>query len=122
MRKYLFLSLVLCLCPMLSACLVAAAGAGGGAVYYLEGALTKNEPYTFDKTLKASREALQVMFDSKPAYEKSELTTVNKAGKKVSVKLESLTSNSTKLVIRVGTFGDKQQSQAILKAIEDRLS
>jgi len=113
----------------LSGCVVAAVGvgaaAGAGAVYWVEGALRTTLGHPIRQVHDATLEALKnlgagVPIDKTAAFNgEIEATLAN--GSNISIGLKAVSASATELTIRVGTFGDRDQSDMVLNAIETRL-
>ncbi len=102
----------------------AAAGAGGYAWY--KGELTRNfeKPMEtlYAATLNAVKDmGLSVNKKSKGPFEAIVKTTLAN-GKNVNIKIKKLSSKSSEVTIRIGTFGDEQKSSHIMRQIEKRLA
>ena len=105
--------------------LMAGAAAGAGAVAYMGRELQANQSADYSKVVAATRlalkefefarvsenkDALKAVFVSRTALDKKVEVTVTNAGKK-----------STNITIRVGLFGDRELSMAILEKIKSLL-
>ena len=105
--------------------LLVGAAAGVGGVTYVKGAVVQNVTHTVDKVNKASVKALKDLKLFIISDELNKHSSVVKAedekGKKISVFIDALTEYSSKITIRVGTFGDQVKSQEILNAILKKL-
>jgi hypothetical protein len=111
-----------------SGCLAVAVGAGAaGTVAYMRGDLEAEEPYSIDQTYVATRTAVKglglTIIEGETGQDAlgGHLTARDSSDKKVQVRLKAITSNATKLSVRVGTFGDKSKTQRIYNAIHDQL-
>jgi hypothetical protein len=123
-----------CVCLLLalsasSGCVVAAIGIGGvagaGAVYWVEGALRTTLGHPIRQVHDATLEALKnlgagVPTDKTGAFN-GEIESTLAGGSNVRVDLKAVSSSATEVTIRVGTFGDRDQSDMVLHAIETRL-
>ena len=118
------IALLCCLLIGLSACSrkwavigAAAAATGAGAYYYVKGDLKRTYDAPLDKTLDATVQALnelQMNVDSKQHDAFSGVIKGTLAdGKSYTVNLKRLAENSTEVGIRIGTFGDRERSEAI---------
>ena len=112
-----------------SGCFVAAVGvagaAGAGTVAWVEGALTVTLPNGFEAVTRASDQAIaQLQFaklgDDRDAL-KAILTARTVDDKKIVIQVTRVGDDLTKIEIRVGTFGDKPLSSAILNKIQANL-
>ncbi len=126
-KKYRTLSLLLLLTVFSSGCVVLAGGViGGGTAAYLKGVLKTKEPASFDKVWFAVLEVL----------EQQELEITKKESKRGKALVEAKLRNQgkiayvtvkydkpeiTDLSIRVGIWGDEEESRRILKLIQEKL-
>jgi len=119
---------VLALCLLASGCIAAgaAAVAGGGMAYgYYRGtyrAILDAPLYQADQALRnvARRGNLKERKRECNGYRAS-YNYVDMSGVKLSVKYRAVTSESTRIYIRVGSVGDKESSQILLDAIDREL-
>jgi hypothetical protein len=109
-------------------CLVVAAGAGAaGTVAYLRGDLETEEPYSLDVVYAATREAARQLelsvLEGKTEKDALSATIVARdaADKRVTIHLKAQTELTTKVSIRIGTFGDQAKSQMIYNRIKENL-
>lgn len=106
----------------LSGCILAAAGAGAGAVAYVRGELEANLTNDYDKVVDAARGAIKDLEFAKVSENKDALSAVLVARTAMDKKVEITISNSSKkltnIKIRVGVFGDEQLSMSILDKIK----
>lgn len=119
--------IVLCLMMnvVLQGCLVAAVGAGAGTVAYLRGDLETVQANDIDEVYAATKKALEqlelnVTSDAKDALS-AEIVARDAQNKKITIKLRSTTENTTKISIRVGTFGSEAKSILIYDQIKKNL-
>ena len=103
----------------------AAAGAGAGAVAYVKGDLTATLAHHVDHVTNATERALDQMQlvkvnESHDQFSAS-ITARTSDDKKVEIKLTQNSDETTKIDIRVGTFGDESLSRAILEKIKGDL-
>ncbi len=109
----------------LSGCILAAAGAGAGAVAYVRGELEANVDKDYNSVLNATREAIKDLEFAKVSENKDALKAVLVARTALDKKIEITVSNPgkslTNIKIRVGVFGDEQLSLTILEKIKARL-
>ena len=123
----LSLFIVLALLPILSGCAVAVAGAaaGAGAIAYVRGELQSTLDQNFNRTVEATRAALADLEFSKISEKKdaldAELIYRTALDKKVTIKLNKVTDNATKVKIRVDLLGDEALSMSILEKIKANL-
>ncbi len=126
MKKFLLLIVLLTLPLTFSGCflLVAGAAAGTGVMYAkgdLEAALDENLDDVYQASTTAMDE-LQLMIVSKTKdMLEAEIIGRTSQDKKITIKIRKEGENLTKLSIRVGTFGDEAQSQAIYDKIRKNL-
>ncbi|MDA8325436.1 MAG: DUF3568 family protein [Nitrospiraceae bacterium] len=126
-KAYLMLISGLCALTVLAACAAVVAGGalGAGSVVYVNGELSQklNKPVSkvYDATIAALNDfklpVLENTHDKLSARLKSRLSS----GEEVSIKIDSVTSSSSKIGIRVGTIGDKDKSRTILDRIDEHL-
>jgi hypothetical protein len=124
-RKVVLIVLFLMTAVVLQGCLVAAVGAGAGTVAYLRGDLEAVEKHDIGEVYAATKNALQqlefnVTSDAKDALS-AEIVARDAQNKKITVKLKSTTQNTTKISIRVGTFGSETKSVLIYDQIKKNL-
>lgn len=126
-NKYRTIFLSLFLLVFSSSCAVVAGGMiGGGAAAYLKGVLKTKEPASFDK----------VWFAVVEAVEQQELEVTKKESnvgkalieaklrdqdKMVYITVKYHKPEITNLIIRVGVWGDEDESRRILKLIHEKL-
>ena len=123
------LSLVLAGLTVHSAgCLAVVAGAGAaGTVAYMRGDLETEEPFKLETVYAATREAVKQLglsvLEGKTERDALSATIVARdaADKRVTVSLKAATEQSTKVSIRVGTFGDEAQSHLLYNRIRENL-
>jgi len=109
----------------LSGCIAAAVGAGAGTVAYARGDLVVTEAATLEDVYNAAMKTIKAM-DLKLVSEKKdalsgEITSTDVEEKKIQIKLAALTSETTKISIRIGSFGDEDKSRVILESIRKNL-
>ncbi len=108
-----------------SGCVVAAVGAGAGAVAYIRGELETTLDSSLTNTLKASDRAIKQLEFAKVSEKKDALSANLVArtaqDKKVEIDLIKVGDKVTKVKIRVGVFGDEAVSMAILEKIKAEL-
>ena len=109
----------------LSGCILAAAGAGAGAVAYVRGELEANVDHDYNAVVEATRGALADLEFARVSENKDALKAVmisrTAMDKKVEVTLSNSGKKLTNIKIRVGVFGDEQVSMSILDRIKGRL-
>ncbi len=128
MRLVCLLFLLAALTVNAAGCLAVAVGAGAaGTVAYLAGDLDTEEPYPIDQTYAAARKAanelgLKIIEGETGKDALSACVIARDAGdKRVAIRLKAITSNATKLSIRVGTFGDDTKAHLIYNTIRENL-
>ena len=104
---------------------VVAAGAAGTGVAWYRGQLEANLDHNIDAVFTASQKALRQLEFANISNQKSsvdaQLVSRTALDKKVEIKLEKVTDRSTKVIIRVGVFGDETLSMSILDKIKAAL-
>jgi pyruvate/2-oxoglutarate/acetoin dehydrogenase E1 component len=101
-------------------------GAGAaGTVAYIKGDLETTEPADIDTIYAAAKKTLDdlevtLVEDSKDALT-AEIVARDAENRKITIKLNSVTEQATKLSIRVGAFGDETASRRIYNGIRDNL-
>ena len=123
-RRFQLIALLCCFLIGLSACSrkwvaigAAAAAVGAGTYYYIKGDLKRNYEAPMDKTWDATVKALEALKINVESKQHDALTgAINGKladGKSISVNLKRLNESSTEVGVRIGTFGDRQRSEAI---------
>lgn len=107
-------------------CVVLGAGAAGaGAMAYLRGELAGNLEARFSEASRAAEGAIKdlefTLVENRGDALTRNITARTADDKKVEIKLSSVSSQLTKIQIRVGIFGDETISLAILERIKARL-
>ncbi len=120
-----FLSLMVSL-PFVSGCaVILAGGAGAGTVAYIKGELQTNLEASLEKSIEATRSAVENLKFIKISEEVDKLTgeiiARTSQDKKITIKLNKVTENTTKISIRVGMFGDQTLSHSLLEEIKKEL-
>lgn len=101
-------------------------GAGAaGAIAYVRGDLQATESESIDAVYEASLKALDdlglhITSKSKDALV-AQITTFDAQDKRIRIKLKAATDRTTKLSIRIGTFGSETKSRLIYQKIRDNL-
>lgn len=128
LRSICLLVLLAALSVHSSGCLAVAAGAGAaGTVAYMRGNTETDEPYSIEQTYTAAREAVQELglriIEGETGQDALSARVVarDSADKRIEIRLRAVTSNTTKLSIRVGTFGDKTKTHRIYTMIREHL-
>ena len=106
----------------LSGCIMAAAGAGAGAMAYVSGELKADLNTDYSKVVDSARLAIKELEFAKVSENKDALKAVLVARTAMDKKVEIIIVNSgkklTNIKIRVGLFGDEALSMAILDKIK----
>jgi len=123
--RVLLASALLATVAVTSGCVaVVAAGAAGGAVAWVRGAVVTSLDSDLDRVYRASQQALADLQFAKITDRKSgidaELMSRTALDKKVVIALERV-GNATKVTIRVDLLGDQQLSLSILDRIKAHL-
>jgi hypothetical protein len=104
---------------------VVAAGAAGTGVAWYSGRLEANLDQNIEVVFAASQKALtQLEFaniSNKKSTVDAQLVSRTALDKKVEITLQKVTDRSTKVMIRVGVFGDETLSMSILDKIKAAL-
>lgn len=104
---------------------VVAAGATGTGVAWYSGRLEANLDQNLDAVFAASQKALNQMefanISNKKSSVDAQLVSRTALDKKVEITLQKATDRSTKVIIRVGVFGDETLSMSILEKIKAAL-
>lgn len=103
----------------------AAAGAGALTVAYIDGKVEADYGSSYDKVVAAANSAITQLGFSKPEERRDELTdtftTYNAKGDSIKIVVTRTSDNSSKVTIRVGTFGDRELSMMISDKIKANL-
>jgi hypothetical protein len=105
---------------------VGGAAAGAGAVYWIEDALRTTLGHPIREVHDATVAVLNnnigvgIVADKTEAFN-GEIESALRGGSDVRITLKAVSSTATEVTIRVGTFGDRAQSDMVLNAIETRL-
>lgn len=127
MRKMLINIMILGVALNLSGCLLLAAGVVGGAgtAVWLGGKLSQEVDSPFDKTVAASKKALQSFkLDIEKETKKegvAQLISRYSDGRKVWIDVRGTSDTRSKIEVRVGATGDKGASREILDRIHHYL-
>lgn len=124
-RKLALIVVYLMMAVLLQGCLVVAVGAGAGTVAYLRGDLESVEAKDIDAVYAAAKKAAEqlefhLISDAKDALS-AVIVLRDAQNKKITIKLRSTTESSTKISIRVGTFGSETKSILIYDQIKKNL-
>ena len=126
-RFYVLLAFVVCCIAMfIQGCIVAAVGAGAvGTVAYLKGDLEAVEAASLNNVYQATEKAVEEMELFVISKKKDSLgatfTLRDAADKKIAIKLSAATENTTKISIRIGTFGSEAKSRTIYEKIKENI-
>lgn len=127
MRRQEVVLTLLCLSMAVVAqgCVAVAVGAGAGTVAYLKGDLEVIEAKDINAVHAATKKAvaqleLRVTEDTKDALA-AEIVARDAQDKKITIRLKSTTANTTKISIRIGTFGSETKSRLIYDQIKKNL-
>ncbi len=104
---------------------VVAAGAAGTGVAWYRGQLVANLDQNIETVFAASQKTLKqfefISIDSKRSAIDARLVSRTALDKKVEITLQKVTDRSTKIIIRVGVFGDETLSMSILDRLKAAL-
>lgn len=104
---------------------VVAAGAAGTGVAWYSGRLEANLDQNIEAVFAASQKALNQLefanISNKKSTVDAQLVSRTALDKKVEITLQKVTDRSTKVMIRVGVFGDETLSMSILDKIKAAL-
>lgn len=108
-------------------CVVVAAGAAAaGTVAYVQGDLESTEPKNIEVAYSAAllaMEQLELSVISKAKDSLSgEIIARDAQDKKISIRMTASSTQTTKLSIRVGTFGNETKSQQIYQKIYNNMN
>jgi len=110
----------------LQGCVIAAVGAGAaGTVAYVRGDLVATEEAKLDDVYSAALKSvedleLNLISDNKDALS-GEIVVRDAEDKKIQIKMTAITDNTTKIAVRIGTFGDERKSRVIYEKIKENL-
>lgn len=122
MKRLICTSLLLTV-ALLSGCVavVAAGGAVAGTYVYLQGKLESTEEVTLDKAHAAALTAVrELKFDLKSERKdavEGHVVCEKADGTDITINLDRESDKTTKVAIRVGTFGDESLSTLILETM-----
>jgi hypothetical protein len=125
MRKYAVV-FVLPLLSVLTGCIaVAAAGAATAGVLYVKGVAQKTYPYPVERTYGAAIKALEqsgiTVFDRQVDATSAKIEARLASDKKLIIDMKAVGDNATEVNVRVGTWGDRDQSQYVFSQIDKQL-
>lgn len=126
-RKTLVLSLVgMMLVTTGCAGVIAASALSVGAYAWVSGVLSRSYDASLDRTYDAALDALNEMEVTVTSTEKDAFGAKIEARQaddtKITIELEPLTEKATEVKVRVGVFGDRDDSERIHDAIYDELT
>ena len=125
--KHISLNLVLLsLALIVQGCVAAAVGLGAaGTIAYIQGDMESVETKNIEVVYSAALEAVDQLQLSLISNSQDGLTATviarDAEDKKITIKMKSEGEQTTKLSIRVGTFGDETKSQQIYQKIYNNL-
>jgi hypothetical protein len=131
-RRLQWVAVLCCLLIGLSACSrkwavigAAAAAVGAGTYYYVKGDLKRNYEAPMDKTWEATIKSIEELKLTVESQNHDALSGVIKGKmadeKGFEINLKRLGENSTEVGVRIGTFGDREKSEAIHDKIHSKL-
>ena len=125
-RKKIFLTgLIIGAAVFVQGCVVAAVGSGTGTVVYIMRDLKAIEPKGIDEVYLATQkaiEALELNITEKVKDAMSAGIIIHDAqGKKITIKLNAMSQDTTKISIRVGVVGSETKSRLIYQKIREHL-
>jgi hypothetical protein len=95
----------------------AAAAVGSGAYFYVKGDLKRNYEAPMEKTWQATVKAVEELKLSVESKQNDAFGGVIKGkmadGKGFTINVKRLGENTTEVGVRIGTFGDREKSEAI---------
>jgi hypothetical protein len=107
------------------ASLAVGAGAGAGVVAYIRGELAGDVDANLDRTLRAANRAVDQLRFAKVNEKSDALTGIIIArtadDKKIEIRVERVTDNTTKVRIRVGLIGDQAISMQVWERVKGAL-
>lgn len=117
---------LIAVCVSLAGCGAAViAGGAAGSVFYVKGDLeaTLENPYenVWDAAHKGLDDLGLTVTKEGKGSEEAEIETKRLDGKKIKIRIKPLTKNTSKINIRIGTFGDEAGSKQIFEAIKSHL-
>jgi len=121
----IFLLLILSLLFVNGCAVILAGSAGAGTVAYIKGELQTNLEAPLEKSIEATNRAignLKFIIISKEVDKLAgEIIARTTQDQKITIKLNKVTENTTKISIRVGIFGDQTLSRNVLDEIKKEL-
>lgn len=126
-KKFLLATILITATGLLQGCMLAVVGVGAaGTIAYIRGDLEAVEPESLDAVYEATLAAvkeLELTVTEKPkdALE-ARIVVHDSQDRKITIKLKNTAENTTKLSIRVGTFGSETRSRLIYQKIREHLN
>ncbi|KPJ59167.1 MAG: hypothetical protein AMS15_07170 [Planctomycetes bacterium DG_23] len=126
-KKWLILAgLLLSLAGLQGCALVVGAAAGAAGVAYVKGEAEKTYDAPVERVYNAALTAVKddlglIVYESHFVGLEGEIKARRLDDKKVDIDLEAITERTTKVKIRVGTWGDEEYSRLIFSKIDKRL-
>ena len=124
-QKVLLAALLVGMAALVQSCVVAAVGAGAGTAVYVMGKFKTYEAHELSTVYAATEKAmgqleLNVTRKTKDAMSAT-IVARDSADKKITIKLSATPDKTTKISIRVGTFGNETKSRLIYEQIKKNL-
>lgn len=125
-KQTLLVIMLIAVTGLLQGCMLAVVGVGAaGTIAYIRGDLEAVESETIDTVYEATLTAvkeleLTVTEKSKDALE-ARVVVHDSQDRKTTIKLKTTAEKTTKLSIRVGTFGSETRSRLIYQKIREHL-
>jgi hypothetical protein len=108
-----------------SGCLVAAAGAGAATYAYVNGEMSANMDAPVEQVAAAAKSAFEdmkaVIYENQPGGPEAKVYARTKEDRRVEVLIKGLTSNASKVSIRVDNFGNETVARDVLNRIERKI-
>jgi Protein of unknown function (DUF3568) len=131
-KRLQLIALLCCFLIGLSACSkkwvaigAAAAAVGAGTYYFIKGDLKRNYDASMDKTWEATIKTVEELKLNVESQKHDALSGVIKGKmadeKGFEINLKRVGENLTEVGIRIGTFGDREKSEAIHNTIHSKL-
>ncbi len=124
-QEVLLAALLVGMVALVQSCIVAAVGAGAGTAAYVMGKFKAYETEDLSRVYAATEKAmgqleLNVTRKTKDAMSAT-IVARDSADKKITIKLSATPDETTKVSIRVGTFGNETKSRLIYEQIKKNL-